>query len=593
MWIIFFFIARLIFLLFNWTETSNAGWTNAFGSLFNGMRMDMSMSVYLIAPILIFVLLSNWIAFFQKKTIYIIYTSVVLFIVLLLVCIDLGLFPAWHSRVDATFLRYVSNPKEVWATISHLPIYIIIPAFFVAYFLMLWLFRKTFASTIHLLKNNKPWLQFAFVILLGGVMILPLRGGFQLAPMNQSTVFFSENHFSNLAALNAPWNFMHDVMHRADESINPFATMSEEEAEAIKNKLYTVDSIAIHTNAKPNVLLIVWESLTAKVVNQSFKGKEITPGLNALLKEGIYFSNAYATGDRTDKGIVGVLSGFPAQPTTSIVKIPAKAARLPMISKDVKQVGYHTAYYYGGELEFANMKAYLMQGGFDKFTAVDAFDAKDKNSKWGAHDGVVANRLYQDLQKVDTPFFYTWLTLSSHEPFETPNAPVLDVSTDEGKFLNVMHYSDSIVYSFIQKCKQLPWWKNTIVVIVGDHGHPLPKTEFRADNFRVPMFISGGYIQEQKQITDVVSQNDLAATVLHLLNLPHDNYKWSKNLFASKNHHAFFTFNNGYGYADSSSVYLFDNVGKRLIEQQGAINDEQIKTGSALQQLTYRDFLQQ
>lgn len=590
MWIIFFFTARLLFLCFNLEAASNAGWKNNVGSFLQGARMDMSMAVYLMLPVLIFVILSNWITFFQRSKIYILFNAILLVVVLSLVVIDIGLFQSWNSRIDATFLRYISNPKEVWATISHLPIFLILVAVILVCIFWIWIFKKVTVRNIHLLYPSGIWLQFSLLILLAGLFIIPMRGGFQLAPMNQSTVFFSTNHFSNLAAINAPWNFMHDLLHKKDTK-NPYIYMEKNEALGWKNELYPaidfVDSVA----SNPNVLLIVWESLTSKVLNETYNGKTITPGLNELIKDGIFFSNAYANGDRTDKGIVGVLSGYPAQPTTSIVKIPAKAAKLPMISKDFKQLGYNTAYYYGGELEFANMKAYLMQGGFEKFVDVNDFEAHDKNSKWGAHDGVVAEKLFGDLINTSSPFFYTWLTLSSHEPFETPVSPVLDVNSDEGKFFNVMHYSDSIVYRFIQNCKQQSWWNNTLVIIVGDHGHPYPKTDFRANNFRIPMLFTGGFIRENRVVDNVVSQTDLAATLLSMIGMSSKEYNWSKNALHSEQQHAFFTFNNGFGFADSLGVYLFDNVGKQLIEEQGSVNEKQVNYGKALQQLTYQDYL--
>src|SRR5690606_11469546 len=105
------------------------------------------------------------------------------------------------------------------------------------------------------------------------------------------------------------------------------------------------------------------------------------------------------SGDRTDKGIVAILSSFPAQPKTSIVKIPSKVAKLPMLSELFNQHQYFTSFYYGGELEFANMKAYLTNGNFKHFTSIKDFAEKDRNSKWGAHDGVVMEKLFADLNQ--------------------------------------------------------------------------------------------------------------------------------------------------------------------------------------------------
>src|SRR5690606_28715715 len=127
----------------------------------------------------------------------------------------------------------------------------------------------------------------------------------------------------------------------------------------------------------------------------------------------------------TDKGIVGILSGYPAQPISSIVKNPDKSRTLPHLATAFSREGYHTAFYYGGEMEFANIKSYLMQGAFRELVDVNAFRKADRNSKWGAHDGVVMERFKLALQTMPQPFFANWLTLSSHEPYETPVSRVI------------------------------------------------------------------------------------------------------------------------------------------------------------------------
>lgn len=595
MWTAFFGVARVGFLLANWDEAVQSGIKQSLGAMLHGARMDMSMAVYVSAPVFFLAMISTWVTVLRTRNIYVIYTLCVLFPVLLLLFADIGLYQSWHARIDGTFLRYMSNPSEVWASISHLPILWIVVGFLLTYLLFfMWMRKLVRQFTLHLHNMHQPWFQFVFVLIWMGIMIIPLRGGFQLAPLNQSTVFFSDNHFSNLAAINAPWNFVHDVLQREDESKNPFTYMEYARANSIIDSLYARPLLNRPDTLQPpvNVLLIVWESLTEKVVDLKFKGVEVTPGLNRLTRESVYFSNAYATGDRTDKGIVGILSGYPAQPTTSIVKIPSKASTLPMISKDFNQAGYQTAYYYGGEPEFANMKAYLMQGAFRHFVTINDFDKKDHNSKWGAHDGVVMHRLLSDMQKVPSPFFYTWLTLSSHEPYETPVPARIPGNDHESRMLDVMHYTDSIVYDFITACKQLPWWKNTLVVITGDHGHPLPKRTLRSDNFRIPILFTGGAVKQFIRREEVVSQNDIATSILWYASLSSSSYRWSRNVF-QHNHpgNAFFTFNNGFGFASGDRVFMFDNLGKRLIEYDTVPGEQALVAGKALQQISFKDYL--
>lgn len=400
-----------------------------------------------------------------------------------------------------------------------------------------------------------------------------------------------------MAAINAPWNLLYALNH-SDESANPFRFTEENATIALVGSLFsgggsTAAFIDLERTAKPNIIVIAWESLTSKAMGLQKDGVQILPGFDSLCKEGIYFPNIYASGDRTDKGIVAILSGYPSQPTTSIVKIPAKAAKLPMLSKVFSDSGYYTSFHYGGELEFANMKAYLLQGSFNKFVSVSDFNKIDQNSKWGAHDGVVMQKLLSDLKLSPKPFFSVWLTLSSHEPYEIPVRPALKGKEDVSQFLSSLHYTDSIVYDFIRQCKLQPWWSNTVVVIVADHGHRLLSTGKKVDDFRIPLlFLGGGLSKSRLQYQQLGSQTDLASTLLAQLGYNTDRFHWSKNLAdSSAKQWAWFSFNNGFGYLEPGRKVVFDNVGKLIMEKEGDSTDVILKKGRMVQQLSFQDYL--
>src|SRR5690606_12725981 len=114
---------------------------------------------------------------------------------------------------------------------------------------------------------------------------------------------------------------------------------------------------------------------------------------------------------------------------------------------------YEAGFYYGGEPEFANIKSYLLHAGFDPITGKGSFAKKDMNSKWGAHDGVVMERMMKELAVTRQPFFTTWLTLTSHEPFETPVPVVFEGKDNTTRFLNSHHYTDSVVGTLIDRCR--------------------------------------------------------------------------------------------------------------------------------------------
>jgi phosphoglycerol transferase MdoB-like AlkP superfamily enzyme len=440
---------------------------------------------------------------------------------------------------------------------------------------------------------------FLFVALAGSLAI-PIRGGLQLAPINQSSVYFSHIDFANHAAINPIWNFFNSWVNKTYEKNNPYNYFAASEAIQKLQVLYPAPALVVPTQHllktdKPNIILIIWESLTAKVVEDLGGMPGITPQLRELSREGILFSNLYASGNRSDKGIVAILSAYPAQPKNSIITIPNKTARLPYISADLKKIGYHTAFYYGGELEFANIKSYLLKGSFENTIGKEAFNPETWNSKWGAHDHVVFNRLLEDLNSAPQPFFHTMFTLSSHEPFEVPVETAIAGKDEQSLFLNAMHYTDESLGNFITSAKKQPWWDNTLVIILADHGHRLPEiyTDDKSKEFHIPMLWLGGALTQQGVVIDrLSSQTDLAPTLLSQLNLPYHNYKWGRDIFhPAARPFAYYAFNDGFGLIQPGKQVVFDNVGKRVIMQTGDNREEDIAFGKSYLQVSFQDYL--
>ena len=568
-------------------------------SLWFGLKMDLSMAAYLTVLVCVFVLAALFIPFFRKKWMYLIYTGIILFIQLLLIITDSESYKAWGTRVDSTPLKFLSTPKEAWASINHLPIVLIIIGLAVVYVLLFWLFRKIISRSIVLLANNKyRFLQALLILLFMGSLIIPIRGGFQLSPLNQSSVYFCNNQYANNAAVNPSWNFIFSVIQKGQLNGHLYQYMGNDEVNVIVNPLFdNLGKVEVVINdsgsVKSNVIVILWESFTEKVLNKSIDGKPVIKFFPELMKEGIYFSNCYSSGDRTDKGIGAVLSGYPALPKGSIVNYPEKTTKLQGLGKIFSDNGYTTQFYYGGEPEFMNIKSYLNGQKFQQLITKEDFKDADMNSKWGAHDDVVMKKIMNDIPKRKDPFFTTWLTLSSHEPFETPVKTVFNGNDKETKFLNSLHYTDSVVYSFINELKKMPSWKNTIVIISADHGHYLPVTGKRADDYRIPVLWLGGALKKQNSVIDeTVSQLDMAGSLAEQLHFKTDPFPFGKNVFDSTSKHwAFFTYNDGIGFVTDSSRLLFDNAGKRTVFEEGRTNKEQERIAKALMQKVYTDFL--
>lgn len=597
MWLLFFIFFKIIFLIYHADQSSELAFPFILGIFKHGFRLDLSFSSYISA--IPFLLISLSVLFPIKfiRPVIKYYTIFVAILITLLCVIDLELFKAWGFRLDATPLIYLDTPNEMWASAGASPIALLLFILLVVAGLFIFSYIKWLDPIISLTKKVS-FLTFPFFLLISASLIIPIRGGLQLAPLNVSDAYFSNNNFANQAAINVPWNFFNAVSRKTYDKTNPYVFMEEDVAKEILSEhlnMGDANNVSVLRTTRPNVLLIIWESLTAKAVETLGGVKGITPNFDQLTKEGILFTNFYASGDRSDKGIVGILSGYPAQPTQSIIKLPSKAAKLPSLSKSFAAAGYNTSFYYGGELEFANIKAYLVSGGFNNIIGKDSFSSKDWNSKWGAHDHVVFDKILADMHEQPTPFFTTVFTLSSHEPFEVPMESHIKGSDEESLFLNALYYTDQSLGDFIQQLKRMPFYDETLVIILADHGHrmPLSSRNHEKEKFHIPMlWLGGALIPKDSVISTYSSQTDLAATLLTQLELPTAAYEWSRNILSpGTNPFAHYVFNDGFGHVSNNGYEVFDNISKKFIIGDASLDADEAKFSKAYLQLSYQDFL--
>jgi phosphoglycerol transferase MdoB-like AlkP superfamily enzyme len=595
-WVLVFQFARSLFYFYQLFLGNIKSPSSFFSSAWHGLPMDISMTGYLtvLPTLLLMGTASQWKWYRHALLFYSYFVSV---LVALIVTFDLEVFKAWHFRLDTTPLYYLEHPSEALASASSSPLFVLTLILVTLAVGISVILHKIILHQLASFKPSSRWLTPLLFLLLTVSLLIPIRGGLQLAPMNQSSVYFSTDNFANQLAINVTWNFFSSVVKGSGRHTNPFMAMESQEAQKIMKALHPTSEGTlplIQSNNKPNVLIIIWESLTAKAVSSLGGLAGVTPQFDSLARQGVLFTNLYASGDRSAKGIVAILSGYPAQPTTSIITVPTKTASLPSLPRCFKAKDYHTSFYYGGETEFSNIKSYLLQQGYDQIIDHEFFNESEKNSKWGAHDHILLNRLLTDLDTQKAPFFTTLFTLSSHEPFEVPGKTVIPGQDIEHKFLNSLHYTDTSLGNFIQQARTKPWWDNTLVIILADHGHPLPKTnEGRSAEFRIPMLWLGGMIpKEGIQIDSLGSQTDLATTLLDQLGYDSSEFVWSNNLMRKgRIPYAFYSFNNGFGWIRPYGSLVYDNVGKRDAEMQGKIETRDKEMGRAYLQMLFGDYL--
>ncbi len=606
-WLLFFELSRAVFLGYQHASTAQLSFGTLLGTFAYGLRLDASAAAYLcILPFALFVV-SSLLPRLPTRGLISVYTAAVGFLVAFMITADLELYRTWGFRLDDTPLQYLNSPQEMAASAGSAPIGLLLGLLGALLGSGWWLYKQVVGPLAPLPAWFGRGRAAVAGLLYAALLVVPLRGGTQQIPVNQSDVYFSRAAFANHAALNAPWNLLSAILLRSEERLPP-AFMPDSTARRLVAGIYPraggaparPDSAATPSylaEARPNVLFIILESFTAKLVGSVGGEPGVTPNLDSLARTGILFDHMYAAGDRSQKGLVALLSGHPNQPTTSIIKFAHKNEHLPHLCRSLAAVGYHSHYYYGGELAFANMKSYLRTAGYEQFTERADFAAADQNSKWGAHDGVLFNRILQDLKQQPSPFFVTAFTLSSHEPFEVPMKARFPGTSEAALFRNSVYYTDFTLGNFLREARKQPWYAHTLLVLVADHGHPQPgdSPNESPDKFHIPLLLAGGALRPEARgrvVPVIGSQTDVAATLLRQLGLPAQQFVWSRDLLDPQApSFAYYSYTDGFGVVAPAGKVTFDNVSRQVTSRDAAVPDQQLQQGKAFEQVSWADFL--
>lgn len=272
---------------------------------------------------------------------------------------------------------------------------------------------------------------------------------------NIGQVYYSQTTFLNHAAVNPVFNFLASLEHDANE-VPDYPFMEESERVQLMEGLYPTESVAVDSvlrSERPNIIVILLESCGGIFTEDIGGRKDIMPHLNQLVNEGVYFANCYANSYRTDRGTLCTWSGYPSFPRSSIMKMPAKSRFLPGMAKSLLQEGYKTSYLYGGDINFTNMRSYLVTIGFERFVWMKDYAAEEQNSaKWGVRDDITFATLYDEVTRFDADSHYLigYSTLSSHEPWDVPTHRLKD------EIPNAFNYLDGCLGDFISKVRQTP-----------------------------------------------------------------------------------------------------------------------------------------
>ena len=595
-WTIIFLLQKPIFLVFYGYMLKHCGVAELCSTLWHGLSLDLSMAGYLTLLPILGLAISVWSTHEWLRWIGIIYFVLTTLCASAAFVLNLALYKFWGFPLDSTPLFYFfSSPKDALASVSLgfivmgcIAWLLTAVALFFPFYLSL---RKTQWQRL-MPPRRRLWTTLVMLLLMA-ILLLPIRGGFTASTTNTGKAYFSDETVLNHAAVNPLFSLL-ESFSESNDFRSQYRFMDDAQADSLFQTLVepahnavTPVPKALFTN-RPNVLFIVMESFSAKLMTELGGEPNIAINLDSIARQGILFTRFYANSFRTDRGLLSILSGYPAQPTMSLMKFPQKTANLPSLCHTLRSHGYVTKYYYGGDADFTNMRSYLVSQGFTDIVSDVDFPFSQRLSKWGVHDAYVFQRALLDISCRPSikPFFYVIQTSSSHEPFEVPYHRL------NNERLNAFAYADSCIGAFLRQFATLTQWENTLVVLVADHlgCYPEDIDNRSPERYHIPLIMTGGVINTPQRIDVIGSQQDIAATVLSMLGLPHNDLRFSVDMRNSAApHFAFFTFPDLFGFITSDTEVVHDNLAKKVVYRRGSHPERNLRLGQAYLQKLYDD----
>ena len=597
-WMIFFCFAKVFFLVSNFELTRQLSMAEVFGIFGYGLKMDVSTACYLlIVPGLLLCLRVLVPSQFVNRFIWI-YTLVFLVIAAFLVVLDLGLYPHWGTRVNITAFNYIDDPVAMSASVSIADVLLglLIAGSLIGGFGFL--YRRFFSDGIAV-EGKVKWHDAFLLLFLVVALIIPIRGGLDTSPLNLSSVAFSPKLYVNQAASNYLWNFAKSVEKRKRLS-NPCTYMPKEESVQLFNQFMKSGPVVsrpklikLNQEKQPNVILIILESFSNKVIAPLGGLHGIAPNLDSLCSKSTVFTNFYSTGNRSDRGISAVLGGYPSLLSTSIMVYPEKARSLTLLPEYFNRHHYNTSFYYGGDINFYNLKTFVLQSNCGKITTKADFPSElGRMSKWGVPDGYVFDRALEDLKLEKEPFMKTIYTVSSHPPYDVPYSKIKG-NSNEAKYLNSVAYTDSCLGKFIDGFRKSPLWSNTLIIVTADHGHMEPGPTDITDpvSYRIPLIWSGGVVDSLQRIETITQQVDFGTSLVHQLGWEADSSRFAKDFFTS-HPFAFYMHDSGWGYVVPEGKFYFDQNANNFATIPGAeAKSVDLLSPKAYMQVLHDDFI--
>ena len=584
--VLIFIIAKVVFMLCN-AEEQTFSFGDMLEVIWHGLTLDLSTALYfLIVPFLVTLVSIYYHQMKVLTTILTVYNVIIAIAFSLAFVADTSLYKFWFFKLDASCLQYLETPTEAMASVSgwyiamRLVIFLLVAGLIFSAF-KLTVYRLRTASLLPVnFKSAACGLLSALVLI--PLFIIGIRGGLDESTTNIGQVYYSQNQFLNHSAINPVFSFLSSFEKTASDIVD-YDFYAEDEWRKMIDGLYpttSVDTDTLLTTTRPNVIIILMESAGEVIA-------PYMPHLQQLKREGISFDSCYANSWRTDRGTVCTYSGYPSFPTSSVMKMPHKTRLLPCLAASLLKEGYNTHYLYGGDINFTNMRGYLVAGGFQTLTWKDDYTSDEqRTSKWGVQDGITFKTLMQMAMSTKSPYLIGYSTLSSHEPWDVP------IKKYDDEEANAFYYLDQCIGHFTDSLKQTPQWKNTLIVLLPDHSidfHNVHQDSILRN--RIPMVWIGGAVKAPRRINTICNQTDMVATLLAQMQLPHDAFRWSRDVLSRSYRYPFamHTYRNGFAVVNSTGLMVYDFDSNRMVTDKSTDSRRQERMGKAILQANTYD----
>lgn len=532
--LIFLSVFRLGLFAWQWprvTDVGHVGWM-----LLQGVRADFILLGMIVAvPVLLVPVLTRW---FQVWRIFsLVWCFIALTFVIFIELSTPSFVAQYDIRPNRLYIEYLKYPKEVFSTLwqgFRIPLIAGTLLTIVLVFAAVRLLRAQ-AKQMQPCSTLMLWLSWPIVVIL---VLLSIRSTLDHRPANPALFAITSDSLVNSLIINSPYSVIYAAYSMRYEARSSEIYGKLEDAEMVKLALdwpwlkhYQFSNPALPTlhqqeasvaRTKPlNLVIVLQESLGVTFVG-SLGGVPVTPELEKLKAQGIWFEQLYATGTRSVRGIEAVVAGYSPTPAQSTVKLANSQQNFTTVASILKKQGYHTQFIYGGEAHFDNMRSFFTGNGFSQIVDIQQIKQPQFVGSWGASDEDLFNTAHQQLQQLHAtgkPFLSLIFTSSNHEPFEFPDGRISLHEQPKNTVNNAVKYADWAMGQFFQQAKASRYWQDTLFLIVADHDNRVYGSNMiPIEKFKIPGLILGADVKPER-LTTLASQVDLVPTLLSMMGI--------------------------------------------------------------------------